>query len=414
MGKKKFLVCGACFAGNMGGSALYESFLAQVEKEFEIKFLLKYPRDEIDICIQNGYSFHKFTTVELLILGVPFFIFGSVCKKLHLPHKWLAIGPLKQYYENDVMVDLSGIAFSDYRGFVDLIINTLWFLPAFVSGIPIIKLSQSLGPYEKKSVNFLAKYVLSRIRIVIARGNNSYKVTKQLLPNKKHIFNFPDVAMCLPMVSEEECGNILEGVHLKGKKYVTISPSIVVDGLAGSKFYRDIMKKIVKQVYLMTELPILFVPHTRNCTSAVGVNNGGDDAVVCADIIASLRDSEIPVEILLGGYNAKELKSVIAGAEFMIGSRYHSLIAAMSSGVPSLALGWGHKYYEMFELFGMEKYVFEYREFNEDIILKRVRELAENYIQLRKQIEGVLPNVKKESEKNVKLAIKLIRETTEN
>lgn len=408
MRRKKFLVCGACFAGNMGGSAMYESFLAQVEEDYETMFLLKYPKDEISICTQNKYSFRKFTTIEMLVLGVPFFILGSICKKLHLPHKWLAVGALKQYYENDVLVDLSGIAFSDYRSFIDLVINTLWFLPAFVSGIPIIKLSQSLGPYEKRSVNFLARYVLKRIRVVIARGNNSYKVTKQLLPNKKHIFNLPDVAMCLPVVSEEERSNILESVHLNGKKYITISPSIVVDGLAGSQFYRDIMKKIVQQVYSMTKLPILFVPHTRNCTSAVGVNNGGDDAVVCADIMASLQDSEIPVEILLGGYNAKELKSVIAGAEFMIGSRYHSLIAAMSSGVPSLALGWGHKYYEMFELFGMEKYVFEYHEFNEETILSKVQELVENYVNLQKQIEFRLSGVKKESEKNVKLAVKLI------
>ena len=93
----------------------------------------------------------------------------------------------------------------------------------------------------------------------------------------------------------------------------------------------------------------------------------------------------------------------------MIGSRYHSLIAAMSSGVPSIALGWGHKYYEMFELFGMEKYVFEYHEFNEDIILKKVKELTENYVQLRKQIENRLPDIKRESEKNIKLAVKLIQ-----
>ena len=33
MERKKFLVCGACFAGNMGGSAMYESFLAQVEAD---------------------------------------------------------------------------------------------------------------------------------------------------------------------------------------------------------------------------------------------------------------------------------------------------------------------------------------------------------------------------------------------
>ena len=57
----------------------------------------------------------------------------------------------------------------------------------------------------------------------------------------------------------------------------------------------------------------------------------------------------------------------------------------------------------------MEKYVFEYHEFNEDIILKKVKELTENYVQLRKQIENRLPDIKRESEKNIKLAVKLIQ-----
>ena len=74
MERKKFLVCGACFAGNMGGSAMYESFLAQVEADYETMFLLKYPKDEIDICKRNKYNFQKFTTIEMLVLGVPFFL----------------------------------------------------------------------------------------------------------------------------------------------------------------------------------------------------------------------------------------------------------------------------------------------------------------------------------------------------
>ena len=121
------------------------------------------------------------------------------------------------------------------------------------------------------------------------------------------------------------------------------------------------------------------------------------------------ENRNIPVRVLQKRYDAKELKSIIAGAELAVGSRYHFLIAAMSCGVPSLALGWGHKYYEMFELFGMEDYVFEYHEFEEERILKKVRDLVLNCDLLRKKIEDRLPAVKEASQKNVKLALRLIQ-----
>lgn len=412
MSKCKFLLCGACFAGNMGGDAMYETFIYQAKRENpdnQISVLTKYPKDEIRICKERGYKVSKFTTIDRMILGIPFFVIGSVLKFFHLPHKWLAIGSLKQYYENDVLVDFSGISFSDFRGFLDLIINVTWFLPAFVSGIPIIKMSQSLGTYQKLSVRLCAKYVLKRIRIVVARGKKSYDATKELLPQKKHIYNLPDIAMCLPEAPVEIREQILEQMGLKNKKYVVFAPSIVVDERAGAEFYRKMIEKSIQEVYQLTGFPVLLVPHTRSISKAAGVDSISDDLTVCIDIEKRLKNTDIPVKLLKERYNARELKSVIAGAEFAVGSRYHFLIAAMSSGVPSLALGWGHKYYEMFALFDMEKYVFEYHDFTEEKIIHGVNELAGSYVKIRQEIEEKLSEVKKESRKNVQLAFKLVR-----
>lgn len=412
MKKDKFLLCGGCFAGNMGGDAMYETFIHQVKEinpDNKISVLTKYPKDEVKICRERGYKVFKFTTIDRVLLGIPFFIIGSFLKFFHLPHKWLAVGSLKQYYENDLLVDFSGISFSDFRGFLDLIINVTWFLPAYVSGIPIIKMSQSLGTYQKLSVRFCAKYCLKRIHIIVARGDKSYNATKELLPMKKLIYNLPDVAICLPAASLDIKESILKSVGLENKKYVVLSPSIVVDERAGEKFYRGIIKKIIQEVHQLTGYPVLLVPHTRSISKAAGVDSASDDLTVCCDIENYFKNSDIPVKLLTKRYDAKELKSVIAGAEFIIGSRYHSLIASMSSGVPSLALGWGHKYYEMFELFGMEEFAFEYHDFDEERIVRKVKELAEQYREIRRLIEEKLPGIKKESSKNVQLALKLAR-----
>lgn len=408
---KRVLLCGGCFAGNMGGDAMYETFIEQFKQydpEGEVVVLTKYPKDEVRICRERGYEVHSFTTVCRVFLGIPFFLMGSLLRTLHIPHKWLAVGPLKSYYDCDLLVDFSGISFSDFRGFLDLIINSTWFLPAFVSGIPIIKMSQSLGTYNKPTTYFFSKFCLSRIHVIVARGSASYNVTKELLPQKENIYNLPDVAICLPPAENAVRDKILAEVGLTNTKYIVMAPSVVVNQRYGEEKYQALYAGIIQKVAQLSGLPILFVPHTRSLSEALAVDSASDDLNVCKAIMNRSELQGLDLRLIENRYNARELKSVIAGAEYAIGSRYHFLIGAISSAVPSIALGWGHKYKEMFELFGMESFVFEYHEFDQQKILEKVQELNDSKDALKQQLLDALPAVKKESHKNVELAIQLL------
>lgn len=407
----KVMLVGACFAGNMGGDAMYESFISQFKSKYpdgEIVILTKYPKDEVQICRKRGYEVYSFTTIERIGYGIPFWIMGSLLKGLKKPCNRYRNSAIRQYYECDAVVDFSGISFSDYRGFLDLIINATWFLPAFVSGIPIIKMSQSLGPYEKWSTLLFAKYCLRRISIIVARGSQSYKVTKELLPKKKAVFNLPDVAMCLTTCSDERKKELLSEIGIYSEKYVVIAPSVVVNERYGETGYGELFEKIIQLIINKTGLPIVFVPHTRNLSQAVGVDYSSDDIDVCEKIANRTMLKNVDIRIVKRKCNAKELKGIIESAELAIGSRYHFLIAAMSSGVPSVALGWGHKYKEMFELFGMEKFAFEYHDFNSYRIISAVEELIDNRDILRALMLKRLPEVKKMSARNGELVFRLL------
>ncbi len=416
MEKKTFLLIGSCFAGNMGGEAMYESLIAGIKAdnpEHRIVVLTKYPKDEISICRERGYEVYSFTTIERALKGVPFFVFGSLFKACHLPYRWMAGKVLKQYFRCDVLIDCSGISFTDFRSRLDLFINTSWLIPAFVSGIPIIKISQSLGPYEKKHVRRAALKCFPKMKYIVARGDESYACTKQLIPNHPGLLNLPDLAFNLPVAPEEKRKEILTDAGASEcltSPYFVAAPSFEVDRRMGSEAYRRLFIAVIKAAHkVVPDMPIVMLAHTRALSAALGVDSTNDDMVVCRSVAEALLKEGISVHLIEKNYYSREWKTVISGACFAIGSRYHFLMAAMSTATPSLAMGWGHKYKEMFHELDFDEFAFEYHDFKEEILCKKVGDLARNYEEYHKRIAGRLPDVKERSAKQIALALELAK-----
>jgi polysaccharide pyruvyl transferase WcaK-like protein len=84
------------------------------------------------------------------------------------------------------------------------------------------------------------------------------------------------------------------------------------------------------------DLPVVFIPH-------VIIPNNDDRKA--AGIVSKLMQREA-VE-LTDAYHADEIKTVIAQSSFFIGCRMHALIAALSSRIPTVALGYSPKMVEV-------------------------------------------------------------------
>ena len=82
-----------------------------------------------------------------------------------------------------------------------------------------------------------------------------------------------------------------------------------------------------------------------------------DDIVVSRKIQDILKKEDIPVEIIDSAHmSSKQLKNIIASCEVLIASRYHSCVAALSSGVPTLVVGWHYKYEELLHWYGQDEW----------------------------------------------------------
>jgi polysaccharide pyruvyl transferase WcaK-like protein len=84
--------------------------------------------------------------------------------------------------------------------------------------------------------------------------------------------------------------------------------------------------------------PILLVPHVGSTGS------GNDDFALLNSLCKALQQEvSVPVLVLPQGLNAAELKWIIARCAVFAGARTHATIAALSSHVPTLSIGYSLK-----------------------------------------------------------------------
>ncbi len=214
--------------------------------------------------------------------------------------------------------------------------------------------TQSYGPFSTERIRRAARRDLSSLPIVYCRGEETRRQVQSLLPGKECRV-FPDMAVILEF--DRELGRRLMVRYfgeMPQRPVVTLSPSAVVyakcgTAADGTNFHVSCCAQIADQL-VERGFAVLIVPHTYRpaqhvpelCDFAVGLR-----------VLASVKRAEW-VRIVPEDLSPAELKSVISGAYIHIGARYHSVVAALSSGIPAISLSWHFKYGDIMAMYGLE------------------------------------------------------------
>ncbi len=77
--------------------------------------------------------------------------------------------------------------------------------------------------------------------------------------------------------------------------------------------------------------------------------------------VAQVEDS-LTAEIEWVDYdiNTASIRRIISQADVLVTSRYHAMISGLSLGVPTVVIGWGHKYKETMAYFDLEEYSLDF------------------------------------------------------
>jgi len=378
-GLSNIIIMGGSYNGNKGSQAMTFTVVDQIKRRFpdkDIYLLSKHTFKRNNK--KRGYSFNILyidlkTKIRLLILKKMFF--SRKIKYNSLEHI------LAKVIENaDRFIDIQGYQLASNFPPHSSITYILNIIIAKAFAIPYFIFPQSIGPFDYpfkyKIILFpLFKLYLKYPTKIFLRENDGLRYV--------HIFTKSNVEKSYDLVLQNE-GYLLTNIYRDGNniqfKYIQIDQNAVgiipnlriIERINPDEFYR-IYKVLINQLIDAKKI-VYILRHTV------------EDLEICKNIKQLFPNNE-NVRLIAKNLSCIELENTLKQFNFVIASRYHSIIHSYKNEVPGLIIGWATKYFELLKSFDQQDYFFDIRKgVNFDLISKKLDKLLRNYENERNKI----------------------------
>ncbi|MFT3868862.1 MAG: polysaccharide pyruvyl transferase family protein [Nibricoccus sp.] len=272
-----------------------------------------------------------------------------------------------------------GDSFSDIYGLKGFIYTFLLDWSVLLVKGTMVQFPQTYGPFKSAVARGLARYLLRRSSVVIARDKQSRVVAQNLVGPGKEVLLSPDVAFSLEAVPTSEialdpplAGSVPAGVIGLNVNGLMYNGGYTRNNMFGLKLsYAEFLPELVTR--LLNEHPgeLWLVPHTF--APAGDVESDQEASRKLRDAVpAALRQR---IRIVDREYDQYAIKGIIGRCDFFIGSRMHACIAALSQGVPCIGVAYSMKFAGVFESVGMQDWVIDGRSSDNASAVTRAVEL---------------------------------------
>lgn len=195
---------------------------------------------------------------------------------------------------------------------------------------------------------------------------------------------------------------VADGAFLMEKSVLPLPKEFIENETIGFNFSPLVAKKnpkakqaalqLIEHLLRTTEYNIALVPHV--------IMNGNNDVETLQEILDKFKNNQ-RVFMLSDGLNATEYKGYIARMRFFIGARTHATIAAYSTGVPTMVLGYSVKSKGIAkDIFGEEKLVLGIEEISDaEKLIAKFEEMKEEELMLKEILRNKIPHIKEMAQK---------------
>lgn len=204
---------------------------------------------------------------------------------------------------------------------------------------PVYIMPNSYGPYKSKTTAKMVNKVLDKCRVVTAR--ESISASQETNGLQRNIDLFPDLAFFLKQTDKETMKEyMIDKYNYKSeKKYmaITVRPYRFYSEENPKEKYENYKRGFVdfiKYVEKRDYIPLLVV-HTR------AENDHENDEICIREIANILGENTKAVIVKDDNLNCKEIKTIYSFCDFVIGTRFHSVIFSLQNKIPCLAVTYG-------------------------------------------------------------------------
>jgi len=263
----------------------------------------------------------------------------------------------------------------------------LYFMPLYIPlfskllGKPVVVYGASIGPSKIKIIEACKRFVLNRVDLVTLREEQTYEDLKKMNVKNKMMFILPDPAFLLQPENFQRAEEImsLEGINkgaepLIGITITRIKASFIHLDLGEFEkkyqYHIHVIASVIDKLVEQINANIVFIPH------CIGLSKELDDRIVSSDIYTLCKNKR-KVKVITNEYTAEELKGLIGKCDLFIGERIHSVIGAISMGVPSLAISHAsdRRLKIISGVFNEKDLVYEVDTLNESSLLSKIIEI---------------------------------------
>jgi len=316
---------------------------------------------------------------------------------------------IKIVSNSNCTLDISqGDSFTDMYGSKRFSVVTLPKLIALQQNSPLILLPQTYGPFNSERSYRIAKNIVCNATSAWARDERSFKTLREMLGNKydknRHHSGI-DVAFSLPKAKPKKPLSSKIQKWLRDNKDIptiglNISGLIFNDpngAITRYKFkadYQKVIKDFIRLILVKTDANILLIPHVfapkGNYESDPDANNK------VYNELFNISDNRL--EIVPPEYNESEMKSIISNCDWFCGTRMHSTIAGLSTGVATAAIAYSIKTEGVFETCGQGAHVVDPRFLSTEDVVKALYDSFKQYKNTKNDLSNKLPNIIRRAE----------------
>jgi polysaccharide pyruvyl transferase WcaK-like protein len=301
------------------------------------------------------------------------------------------------------LLDVSGgDSFTDLYGPRRFRAMTLTKRMAIESGVPLILLPQTLGPWRDADNRRSAATILCGARAVWVRDAQSLTLLADLLGSA---FNPAihrqgiDMAVALPARAPArplpapldrwlavDRNAPVAGLNVSGLLALDPAGARSTFGLADS---HDRQISAIARAVLMAErdLRLVLIPHVHRPVGSAESDLAAAQALA-RDLAVDFPDRVAVLDQTLG---AMELKWVLSRLDWFAGARMHATIGAFSSGVPTLGLGYSDKQAGVFAACGIGADAVDLRRHDTPILAAMAADSVRNRDRTRATLAQLLP-----------------------